>query len=237
MRLWVMRLLVAASTLGVAHATPEVALLTDLEGRVEMRPSSAHTWSAAYLDQRLAIQNDVRTWQRSNAELRFVDGSVLMLSEQTRLNITTALFDPRRAPPEVRIALAAGGVDVRTGSAPLTVTAGSGATHVIGPRQSTHVRLIGDGTRASLVAGPARMLATVDVLGETAEARKTPELDAETDARATARQFQPIDTFVRLPRTHLPTGEPDVVEPEVMVQPEPVAPEARVRITVRAGGE
>lgn len=255
MKFWMALLLLGSATLGAAHATPEVALLTDLQGRVEMRHTADQAWDAAYLDQRLSIQNDVRTWQRSNAELRFVDGSVLMLSEQTRLKITTALFDARQAPPEVRVALAAGGVDIRTGSSPLTVTAGSGATHIIGPRQKAHVRLIGEGTRASLVAGPARMLSTVDVADEAGLAPTSPIVGEDGDADASARQFQPIDTFVRLPRARPPglspsdvtpepeampepgVMEPDVVEPEVMVQPEPAPPEARVRITVRAGGD
>lgn len=244
MKFWMALLLLGSATLGAAHATPEVALLTDLQGRVEMRHTADQAWDAAYLDQRLSIQNDVRTWQRSNAELRFVDGSVLMLSEQTRLNITTALFDARQAPPEVRVALAAGGVDIRTGLSPLTVTAGSGATHVIGPRQKAHVRLIGEGNRASLVAGPARMLSTVDVAGEAGLAPTSPIVDDTDDTDVSDRQFQPIDTFVRLPRTPSPDQpepdvmpEPEIVEPEVMVQPEPSAPEARVRITVRAGGD
>lgn len=241
MRWWVLGLL-----LGVAHATPPVALVADLEGRVEVRTTPNAGWSDAWLDQRLQLSNGVRTWKQSNAELRFVDGSVLMLSQQTRLVISTALFDAGAAPPEIRVALKAGGVDVRTGRAPLTVTAKSGAQHRFGPGERAHVRIVGDGARASLIVGQPRMLAGVDIepLVTLTPPRPTP---SEPGAPGSNSRFGNIPRLVgELPMlpddviTAVRPPEPEPVRlPETEPDPEapPPPPQVRVQIDVRAGGD
>lgn len=232
---------------GLAHALPAVALVADLEGRVEVRTAPQAAWSAAWLDQRLQLQNGIRTWKQSNAELRFVDGSVLMLSQQTRLEISTALFDPSAAPPEIRVALKSGGVDVRAGRTPLVVTASNGATHRFSPGARAHVRVVGDGERASLIVGQPRMLAGVDV---EPLVTLTPPTGAEADAPPSSggRRFESIPRLVgELPMVPIdtiavvqpPTPDPVPMIPEAEPDPEapPGPPQVRVQIEVRAGGD
>jgi len=118
-------LVLLASAPGVAAAaeepTPVVAEVTDLRGRVEWRTDGAEAWEPVALEQGLRLRDALRTGGRSTVELRFVDGTLLALGEHTRLRITLALFDVERSPPEVRVALAAGRLDVRTATSPLTV--------------------------------------------------------------------------------------------------------------------
>jgi hypothetical protein len=219
--------LLSLALMGTVQAQPEVALVTDLEGRVERRRSTGPAWKSVHLDESLALKDGVRTWERSNAELRFVDGSVLMLTERTRMRISTALFDPQQAPPEIRVALAQGGLDVRTAAAPLVVQTDSGATHTVPPFDSAHVRVVGTAERASLVAGPARLFVSADLDGTLTPPDPQIEGGAEqTDA--TTAIVQAVDALVPL--------APVVAVPSVLPEPIPEV-EIDVRIEVRAGGE
>lgn len=231
-----------------ALAMPAVALVTDLEGRVEVRTEARAEWSNAWLDQNLKLDTGVRTWDSSNAELRFVDGSVLMLSQRTRLQITTALFDAAAAPPEIRVALKQGGVDIRAGRTPLRVTAKSGATHRFEPGERGHIRVVGAGPRASLLVGQPRMTASVDIeplinlSPQPAPADAGPEPEDDPD-----RPFGQIPRIVgEMPM--LPAGPFVAVEPEDPptapmlpgTEPDPEAPappQVRVQVEIRAGGE
>ncbi|MCB9549156.1 MAG: hypothetical protein H6706_25415 [Myxococcales bacterium] len=141
---------------------PEVAMLSDLQGRVEVRSEAA--WIAGRLDQGLAIGDGVRTWPRSSAEIHFVDGTVLMLTERTRIRITTALFNPGEAPVPIQVALAAGGVDVRAGRQPLSVASADGGVVEVAPGESAFVSIQGEGPAARLLAGPPQQLVSVDVV-------------------------------------------------------------------------
>lgn len=139
-----------------ADTAPAVAVVTDLRGRVERRAADDEAWTAVGLDEGLWLEDQVRTGPRSLAELRFVDGTVLALGERTRLRISLALFDPDQAPPEIRVALLAGETDVRTGSAPLVVTAPDGSERRIPPGAAAHIRLVGPPTAPALDGGPPR---------------------------------------------------------------------------------
>ncbi|MEZ4474879.1 MAG: hypothetical protein R3F60_29640 [bacterium] len=154
--LWVLSTLLA---LPAAAQAPEVALLSDLQGRVEVRAEAA--WAPGRLDQGLGIGDGVRTHAQSTAEIQFVDGTVLMLTERTRIRITTALFNPADAPVTTQIALAAGGVDVRAGRLPLRVTADGSPPVDVPPGGAAHVELPGPG--AVLTAGAPTERVSVDV--------------------------------------------------------------------------
>jgi hypothetical protein len=108
--------------------TPDVAYVSDLRGTVERRPGPDDPWAVLGLDQGVRLRDELRTGDRSLAELRFVDGTVLALGEKTRLRISLALFDPAQAPPEIRVALLSGDADVRVGAARLVVEGPDGRT-------------------------------------------------------------------------------------------------------------
>ncbi len=150
-------LVVLAAPWGEAHAeraaTVEVAMVTDLAGRVERQPHTIEAWSAVALDEGVRLFDGMRTWARSTAELRFVDGTVVMLDEKTRLRISPVLFDPAEAPEEVRLALAAGAAEVRAGERRLYVATPDGAQHVVEPGGSLRVA-VGDDPRAPRVGPP-----------------------------------------------------------------------------------
>lgn len=130
-------LLAAFAFAAPAHAertgAVEVAMVTDLAGKVERQPQRADLWSRVGLDDAVALFDAMRTWESSTAELRFVDGTVVMLDEKTRLRISAMLFDASRAPQEVQLALAAGSAEVRAGSRRLWVDDGSGAPRAVEP--------------------------------------------------------------------------------------------------------
>lgn len=120
-------------------AAVEVAMITDLAGRVERQPRADETWASVGLDEAVALFDAMRTWERSTAELRFVDGTVVMLDEKTRLRISPMLFDPSQAPQEVQLALAAGAAEVRAGTRRLWIDTGDGAPEALEPGASVRI--------------------------------------------------------------------------------------------------
>lgn len=134
----------------VAHAerkaAVEVAMVTDLAGRVERQPPAITEWSRVGLDEAVALFDAMRTWESSTAELRFVDGTVVMLDEKTRLRISPMLFDPSQAPQEVQLALAAGAAEIRAGNRRLWVDTGDGEPTAIEPGSKRRVTAAGDGS-------------------------------------------------------------------------------------------
>lgn len=220
-----------------AHAAPpEVALLTDLLGRVEIRQEPA-PWRPATLEEGLLLGDAVRTWERSNAEIRFVDGTMLMLSERTRVRISTALFNPGEAPPPIQVALAAGALDVRTGRAPLEVQVDGGGARRIEPGVAAHVEVRGEGSAGQILVGPPRMPVTTDFapppVADTPE-RPEPEPAVERNApdqggNAAAGPAPPA------PEAPPPPFDEPLVEPEEETPPS--APtRVRIRVKVRAEG-
>jgi len=123
-------------------AAPAVAEVTDLRGRVEWRAGQGEPWQPVALEQGLRVRDGLRTGGRSTVELRFVDGTLLALGEHTRLQITLALFDVGRSPPEIRVALAAGRLDARVRTSPLTVGEGDEAVRVE-PGEAARLELAG----------------------------------------------------------------------------------------------
>lgn len=149
-------------TAGVARPTPaqaertaavEVAMVTDLAGRVERQPQAITHWAAVALDEGIALFDAMRTWERSTAELRFVDGTVVMLDEKTRLRISPVLFDPAQAPEEVRLALAEGSAEVRAGTARLWVDTPDGMQHAVAPGEAVRIS-VGDDPHLPRVGPP-----------------------------------------------------------------------------------
>src|SRR2546423_4966634 len=69
-----------------SKGTAESVLLT-LEGKVEVAPAGATSWSAARTNQLLQIGDRLRTGLRSRATLRLSDKSVLRVNELTTLKI------------------------------------------------------------------------------------------------------------------------------------------------------
>lgn len=221
--------IIALFMAGTALAQPpEVALLTDLVGRVEVQPEGA-AWGAATLDAGLLLGDSVRTWDQSNAEIRFVDGTMLMLSERTRVRITTALFNPAEAPAPIRVALAAGALDVRAARAPLEVRVEGGAHHRVEPGEAAHIELTG--TR--LDVGPPRMLMSTDFAppGEPPAPERGPAADPAVE-RDTAPEAAPTPTtpVEALPEEPLPPIEEPMIEPEAET---PARTRVRVKVKVR----
>ena len=161
---------------GPAAAAPVVGIVSDLKGTVERRPAPQAPWQLATLDEGLALGDGVQTRAQSAAELTFVDGTVLALGELTRLSVTTLLFDPAQAPPEIRVALQAGATDVHVARLPLILTLPSGETATFAPGTATRVTLQ-DGTlqRAPL----PRLLIAPPLLAEDA---LPPPADLRIDA-------------------------------------------------------
>jgi hypothetical protein len=153
-------------TAGFALPTPaqaerasavEVAMVTDLAGRVERQPQAITHWAAVALDEGIALFDAMRTWERSTAELRFVDGTVVMLDEKTRLRISPVLFDPAQAPEEVRLALAEGSAEVRAGTARLWVDTPDGMRHAVAPGEAVRIS-VGDGPHLPRVGPPTELM-------------------------------------------------------------------------------
>jgi hypothetical protein len=124
-------------------ANPEVALVADRVGAVERREADGSAWDEAALEEALRLLDDVRTGARSTAELRFVDRTLLAIGEKTRLRISLALFDVRRAPEEIRVALLAGHIDVavHASARPLRVDGVEGEPARLAPGQRARCRL------------------------------------------------------------------------------------------------
>ena len=137
-----MLLLVGAGARGAD--APEVAVVTDLTGQVERQPDEAKGWKAAWLDEALLLLDLIRTGARSKTEMRFVDRTVLAVGEKTRLRISLALFDVRSAPPEIRLALLDGhiDVDVHQTAMPMVVTAPDGEKVTLGPGRRARLRIV-----------------------------------------------------------------------------------------------
>lgn len=134
-------LMLAASA---AWAAPEVAVVTDLKGTVERQPGETQGWKVAWLDEALHLLDFIRTGARSKTEMRFVDRTVLAVGEKTRLRISLALFDVRAAPPEIRLALLDGRIDVevhRT-AMPLVVEAPTGEPVTLAPGRRARLRVV-----------------------------------------------------------------------------------------------
>ncbi|MCB9542028.1 MAG: FecR domain-containing protein [Myxococcales bacterium] len=138
-------------------AAVEVAMVTDLAGRVERQPQALQKWAAVALDEGVALFDALRTWERSTAELRFVDGTVVMLDEKTRLRISPVLFDPAQAPEEVRLALAEGAAEIRAGKTRLWVETPDGARHPVDPGEALRIS-VGEDPRAPRVGPPTQPL-------------------------------------------------------------------------------
>lgn len=138
-------------------AAVEVAMVTDLAGRVERQPQAITNWAAVALDEGIALFDAMRTWERSTAELRFVDGTVVMLDEKTRLRISPVLFDPAQAPEEVRLALAEGSAEVRAGTARLWVDTPDGLRHAVAPGEAVRIS-VGDGPHLPRVGPPTELM-------------------------------------------------------------------------------
>lgn len=134
-------------------AAVEVAMVTDLAGRVERQPQAREKWAAVTLDEGVALFDAMRTWERSTAELRFVDGTVVMLDEKTRLRISPVLFDPAQAPEEVRLALAEGAAEIRAGKTRLWVETPDGVRHPVDPGEALRIS-VGDDPRDPRVGPP-----------------------------------------------------------------------------------
>ncbi len=137
-------LLLLATTVQAADPPPEVAVVTDLRGRVERLPGETEAWTVAWLDQALRLLDHIRTGERSKTEMRFVDRTVLAVGEKTRLRISLALFDVRNAPPEIRLALLEGqiDVDVHQTALPLVVKAPDGEEVTLGPGRRARLRIV-----------------------------------------------------------------------------------------------
>src|SRR5947208_11489475 len=69
-----------------SKGTSESVLLT-LEGKVEVAPAGATSWSAARTNQLLQIGDRLRTGLRSRATLRLSDKSVLRVNELAALDL------------------------------------------------------------------------------------------------------------------------------------------------------
>ncbi len=138
---WPIWLLLTASG---ALAGPDVAVVTDLSGRVEQ--GDRRGWRAAWLDQGVVALNQVRTGPEALAELRFLDRTVLALGADTRLRIIQTPFETRDA-PAVRLLLLAGVVDVKLHhtSMPLVVEAPDGAEVRVTRGRAARLRIIEGG--------------------------------------------------------------------------------------------
>lgn len=123
-----------------ALAAPVVGTVSDLLGTVERRLGPSGAWRAATLDEGVAIGDGVQTRAQSAAQLTFVDGTVLALGERTRLAISTLLFDPEQAPPEIQVALRQGEADVHVARVPLVMRLPSGDEARFAPGTATRVR-------------------------------------------------------------------------------------------------
>ncbi len=126
-------------------AAVEVAMVTDLAGRVERQPQTAEQWSNVGLDEPVALFDAMRTWASSTAELRFVDGTVVMLESKTRLRISPMLFDPSQAPREVQLALASGAAEIRAGNRRLWIDLGDGEQRAVEPGSTLRVSAVAGG--------------------------------------------------------------------------------------------
>lgn len=215
--------------------SPEVAMVTDLVGRVEVEQSPT-PWRAAALDEGLLLGDGMRTWERSNAELRFVDGTVLMLSERTRMRITTALFNPAEAPAPIQVALAAGGLEVRAGRAPLEVSAAGGAVERVAPGESAYIEVAPPGAPGGLRQGPPRMTVSVDIAPEPSIQlpNGTPTaIDPGAGGGGSAGEVRPVNP---MPEAPLPAPPDPIIEPEEVPptpDPTPGPTQVRVRVEVR----
>lgn len=138
---WPVRLVGLTALLAAsARATPVVGTVSDLLGTVERRPGPSGGWRPAQLDEGVAIGDGVQTRVQSAAQLTFVDGTVLSLGERTRLAISTLLFDPAQAPPEIQVALRQGQADVHVARVPLVMRLPSGEEARFAPGTATRVR-------------------------------------------------------------------------------------------------
>ncbi len=177
------------------NAAVEVAMVTDLAGRVERQPRTVELWSRVGLDDAVALFDAMRTWDSSTAELRFVDGTVVMLDEKTRLRISPMLFDPSQAPQEVRLALAAGSAEVRAGTGRLWIDTGDGEPKAIEPGGAARVTAEpGGGVEVGLPRSPTstdfergRPLPAGGASGA------PPAPDAPDTAPDRPRPFDPVD--------------------------------------------
>lgn len=197
MMLWPWLALVALLT---PPPPPDVATVTDLRGTVQLRRGADVPWDAARLDDGLKVDDAVRTHPRSAAELRFVDGTVLLLGESTRISIRLALFNPDRAPPEIQVALAQGKVESTAGGAPLTI---------VGPND--HRVVLSPGDTVSLDPEAGRLRHTT---GGVPTGNRAPPGEASPGVPGT---LSPLDP---LPRVE-PTGADPGGAPPTPARPNP----------------
>lgn len=181
-------------------AAVEVAMVTDLAGRVERQPRTIELWSRVGLDEAVALFDAMRTWEQSTAELRFVDGTVVMLDEKTRLRISPMLFDPSQAPQEVQLALAEGSAEVRAGTRRLWIDTGDGEPKSIEPGGAARLTAGGGGdVHVGLPASPAPIdLERGQPVDRPGGADRAPPNEPdperpETDAPDRPRPFDPVD--------------------------------------------
>jgi hypothetical protein len=217
MMLWQWLAIVALFT---PQSPPDVATVTDLRGTVQVRRGASEPWDAARLDDGLKVDDAVRTHPRSAAELRFVDGTVLLLGERTRVSIRLALFNPEKAPPEIQVALAQGRIETTAGTAPLVIY-GPNDDHVLIPA--------GTSARVAIEGPNLRLLLPEDLLrgrgGAAEPSLGVPGTHSPLDPT-------PIGHEPAKPET-APPANPKVEQP---VEPEP-APSEPLRPTVPATGD
>ncbi len=135
-----------------ATQRPEVGNIVELRGEVIHSPPPGNL-TPARLDAPVFIYDIVETGERSTVTIEFVDGTPFGMSENTWAQISTAQFDPDRAPPEIRVALARGAIETSETSTPLTVQpvkadlkTPAGPPVTLKPGESAHLRLEEDGT-------------------------------------------------------------------------------------------
>ncbi|MCA9542168.1 MAG: hypothetical protein KC620_24900 [Myxococcales bacterium] len=157
-KLILLTLLFATPALAERAPTVEVAMVTDVAGQVERQPDRQPDWSPLSLDDAIRLYDALRTWARSAAELSFVDGTIVLLGEKTRLRISTALFDASRAPEPVRLALAEGTAEVYAGRLPVLIDAG-GTQRRVEPGDAVKVS-VGDEAAPALEIGVPSGLST-----------------------------------------------------------------------------
>jgi len=78
-----------------AQSPVDAAVVARATGPVEVQRQSQPPWTPATVGMRLVERDDIRTLAGGLAELRLADGSILVLSENSRLVVTRLHFDPR----------------------------------------------------------------------------------------------------------------------------------------------
>jgi hypothetical protein len=95
-------------TAAAAHAAPGSAELKAVTGRVEIQKKGQSQWTAAAVGAKLVEGDSLRAWARSSARLDLLDGSTILLAENSRLVVGKLEFDQQNQTREALFHLAVG---------------------------------------------------------------------------------------------------------------------------------